>query len=74
MPQLHFYVPEEVARLLRARARAAGLSVSRYIAAVVRAGAAPGWPAGYFEEVVGGWRGEPLRRPAQGRSEEREAL
>jgi len=33
--QLHFYVPEAVAQQLRARARALGLSVSRYLANVV---------------------------------------
>ena len=27
-----------------------------------------------FDEVVGGWEGRPLRRPAQGRSESREKL
>jgi hypothetical protein len=24
------------------------------------------WPEGFFEEVVGGWKGEPLERPDQG--------
>ena len=74
MPQLHFYVPEAVAKELRARARAAGLPISRYLAAVVGGQAARGWPPGFFEEVVGGWRGKPLRRPPQGTPERREAL
>ncbi len=26
-----------------------------------------GWPAGFFEEVIGGWVGEPLERPDQGK-------
>lgn len=67
MPQLHFYVPEAVAEKLRAQARAAGLSVSRYLAAVVGADPGQGWPPGFFDEVVGGWQGKPLRRPPQGR-------
>jgi hypothetical protein len=27
------------------------------------------WPEGFFERVVGGWQGEPLERPDQGRFE-----
>ena len=23
------------------------------------------WPEGFFEEVVGGWKGEPIERPEQ---------
>ncbi len=74
MPQLHFYVPEDIAKQLRARARAAGMSVSRFLATVVGGHTKRGWPPGYFEEVVGGWRGKPLRRPPQGKPEGREAL
>lgn len=29
------------------------------------------WPAGFFEEVIGGWHGEPLERPEQGEYEQR---
>ena len=74
MPQLHFYVPEAVAKQLRARARSLGLSVSRYIATIVGAEATQGWPAGFFDDVVGGWQGKPLRRSPQGKLEERNAL
>jgi hypothetical protein len=74
MPQLHFYVPDAVAKQLRARARAVGLSVSRYLASVVGGEVAQGWPAGFFDEVVGGWQGKPLRRSSQGKVERREAL
>ena len=72
MPQMRFYVPEQVARRLRSRARALGLTVSKYLAAVVRREVGQGWPPGYFEEVVGGWQGRPLRRPPQGSCEDRE--
>lgn len=58
MPQLHFYVPEEVAEKLRQRAKADGVSLSKYLAAVVSQEVAEGWPDGYFEEVLGSWVGE----------------
>lgn len=32
------------------------------------------WPEGFFEEVVGGWKGEPLDRPEQGHAERRDRL
>jgi len=74
MPQLHFYVSEAMAAALRARARAQGLPVSRYLAAVLGRDLEEGWPAGFFSEVAGGWQGEPLVRPPQGEAEEREPL
>ncbi|MCX7016269.1 MAG: hypothetical protein NTW86_27550 [Candidatus Sumerlaeota bacterium] len=74
MPQMHFYVPDPMAKELRARARARGLTVSRYLASVVRRDLGQGWPEGFFEKVVGGWQGKPLRRPPQGDYEDREAL
>jgi hypothetical protein len=73
MPQLHLYVPEEVAEQIRLRAEARGQSVSGYLADIVRRDVARGWPADYFERVVGGWQG-PLRRPRQGRHERRERM
>ena len=33
-----------------------------------------GWPAGFFEEVAGGWQGEQLVREDQGQYEVREDL
>ena len=74
MPQLHLCVPEDVARQLRERARAAGMSVSRYLAAIIRVEVNQNWPEGFFEDVVGGWQGKPLRRPVQSKREERESL
>jgi hypothetical protein len=72
VPQLHLYVSEAVAKQLRARARAAGLSVSRYLATVIGAYVGQGWPPRYFDHVVGRWQGRPLRRPSQGKLENRE--
>lgn len=75
MSQIHFYVPDEVEELIRQRARARGLSVSRYVAELVKEGASgSSWPEDYFRDVIGAWKGEPLERPGQGEAEAREAL
>jgi hypothetical protein len=34
----------------------------------------PGWPPGFFENVVGGWQGERLKRECEGEYETREYL
>lgn len=72
MAQLHCYVPEEVARQAQRRAEQAGLSLSRYLAELVKrdAAQADGWPEGYFD-LFGSWQGEPLERGPQGELEER---
>ena len=74
MAQLHFYVPADVAKDLRRRAKANRQSVSKYVASIVSREVHAGWPKGYFEEVIGGWKGRPLKRAPQGAFEEREAL
>jgi hypothetical protein len=74
MPQLHLYVAEEVASLVRQHARARRMTVSGYLADLVRREVASGWPAGFFDDVVGAWAGKSLRRPRQGRFERRERL
>jgi len=65
VPQLHVYVPDDVAEAAKSRAKAAGKSLSSYLADLVVNDVAGGWPEGFFEEVVGGWKGEPLQRPKQ---------
>lgn len=74
MPQLHLYVPDEVAATARAKAKAAGKSLSSYLADLVVKEVGSEWPEGFFETVVGGWRGEPIERPKQGRAERRDQL
>ena len=74
MAQIHFYVPSQIEIELRQRAKSHGVSLSRYVAEVVTRDIGEGWPKGYFEEVVGGWRGEPLVRPPQGEAERRDEL
>jgi hypothetical protein len=74
MPQLHLYVSQELASEVEKRARKHGLSVSRYLAEVVRRDIVTEWPRDFFDTVVGGWVGEPLERPPQGELETRHAL
>lgn len=74
MPQLHLYVPEELAAEIARRAEALGMSVSRFLAEVVRRDIGTAWPNEYFEDVVGGWRGEPLGRADRLEYEERASL
>ncbi|MEA2238822.1 MAG: hypothetical protein QOC81_3546 [Thermoanaerobaculia bacterium] len=74
MKRLHVYVPDDVAALAKSRAKAAGKSLSSYLADLVTRDVAGDWPEGFFEEVVGGWNGGALRRPRQGRVEGRERL
>jgi hypothetical protein len=72
MPQLHLYVPDEVADTAKARAKAAGKTLSSYLADLVVNEVAGEWPEDFFEEVAGGWKGEPLERATQGRFERRD--
>ena len=74
MPQLHLYVPDTTAELLKRRAEERGLTLSKYLAELVRQEVDDEeWPEGFFEDVLGAWEGE-LRRSPQGLYEEREDL
>ncbi len=74
MPQLHFYVPDNIAEKVKRRAQETGLSTSKYLAELVTHEVGQEvWPDGFFEEVVGGWQGE-LQRPSQGQFETRDSL
>lgn len=67
MTQLQIELPDEIATEIQRRAETQGLSVSRFVMGLVQReiGIGKGWPQGFFEEVVGGWKGEPLERPSQ---------
>jgi hypothetical protein len=71
VPQLHLYVSQEVADELRKRAEAEGVSTSKLLASLVERELPAAWPPGWFERVVGGWRGE-LERAPVGAPEDRE--
>ena len=74
MPQLHFYVPKDLAERIQQEAHAATKSVSSYLAELVKREMASDWPEGFFDEVVGGWRGDDLQRLPQGEYEQRLTL
>lgn len=74
LPQLHLYVSKEVAAEVKRRADREGISTSRYLAELVRRECADEWPEGFFEDVIGGWKGEALERPEQPPVEERHEL
>lgn len=54
MPRLHPYVSAELASEIARRAEAVGMSVSRFLAEVVRRNIGTAWPDGFFEDIVGG--------------------
>ena len=58
MPQLHLYVPEDIALKVQQQAKERNLSVSRYLADVIKREVGEGWPDGYFERVCGQWEGD----------------
>ena len=59
---MHLYVPEPLAQTIRRRAEERGLSVSRYLADLVRREVSDDWEESFFEDVVGCWVGD-LERP-----------
>jgi len=65
MPKLHLSVSDEIATQVTARAKARGLSVSQLLTEIVCREMDGGWPDRFFEEVVGGWKGDALHRPPQ---------
>ena len=71
MPQLHFHVPSDVAEQINARAAQAKLSISRYVADLVKRDVGQGWPEGYFERISGATAGAPIRYEPVGPPEER---
>ena len=74
MTNLHIDFPEDVAETAKSRAKAAGKSLSSYLADLVVNEVADQWPEGFFEEVVGGWQGKPLDPPPQSCVDDREPL
>ena len=73
MAQLHFYIPDSVADSVKIKAEHAHLSVSKYLAELVKREVANQWPENYFANF-GQWEGEPLQRPVQDALEQRETL
>jgi len=74
MTRLTLELTEEVAAEVHRRAEGRGVSASRFVADLVQREIKSVWPERFFEEVVGGWQGEPLERPRQSILEERDPL
>jgi hypothetical protein len=71
MPQLHFYVPDDVAEQIKARAAQARMPVSRYVADLVKRDVGQGWPEDYFERISGKAEGAIMHYEPSGPPEER---
>ena len=71
MAQLHLYLPDEIAAEVKHRAKARGMTVSAYLAEIVRSQMTDQWPKDFFTNVVGGWSGD-VQRPEQPPLDERE--
>ena len=65
MAQLHCYVSDDVAEQFLQKAQHAHLSVSNYLAMLVKKETCSQWPENYFD-LFGSWEGEPLERSEQG--------
>ncbi len=70
MAQMHFYVPDDFAKLIRRRAKQANMPVSRYLVQLIRNELGSGWPDGYFDEIYGGWQGSGASRKREGETED----
>ena len=73
MAQLHFYIPDQLAEKVKVKAEHSHLSVSKYLAQLVKKEVANEWPENYFE-VFGSWEGKSLERASQGEVETRESF
>jgi len=73
MPQLHCYVPEDLAKQLQEKANQAHLSLSKYLAMLVKKDIDKQWPDAYFD-LYGSWEDEAIQRPDQGEIVERDVL
>lgn len=64
MAQLHFYVPDDVETQIRIRAKKANLTLSEYLAELVKREieAQNQWPIGYFA-LFDAWQGDPQNKP-----------
>ena len=71
MPQLHFYVPDDVAEKIKVRAAQAKLPISRYVADLVKRDVGQGRPEDYFKRISGAAEGAPIRYEPPGPPEER---
>ena len=74
MPEIRLQLPEEIAARVLEYAAAHGMTVDSYITEIITRETYSTWPESFFQQVVGGWKGEPLQRFPQGELEHRERL
>ena len=65
MPQLHFSVDSETASRLSQAAANQNVSLSHYLARMVKREVGGAWPDAYLDGVVGSCRDDPLIEPAE---------
>lgn len=73
MPQLHLYVSSELSEALKRKAKAQGISVSKYLAELVKREVGLDWPE-HYQELLGGWQGELPKRPQSPTPQEQGSL
>ena len=73
MPQLHCYVPEEIASQVHQKAEHAHMSVSKYLAQLVLKDVSGSWPENYFD-LFGSWQGVAIKQAEATKLETREEL
>ncbi|MBI2982397.1 MAG: ribbon-helix-helix protein, CopG family [Deltaproteobacteria bacterium] len=75
MSQLNVYVPDDLAKEIRHKARESGESISRFLSRLFRkeVGKKKGWDKNFFTKIVGGWKGE-LSEVERSGPEERDFL
>ena len=73
MPQLYCHVPDELAAKLQLKAEMSHMSVSKYLASLIRRDVEDRRPDDFFD-LAGAWHGEPLSREAPGADVVRDEL
>jgi hypothetical protein len=73
MPQVTIYVDQETSRRMRAAAKAAGVSLSRWVSGLVKQRTAQEWPDS-VRRLAGAWADEDVQQPAVGHDVPREPL
>jgi hypothetical protein len=73
MSQISLYLDQKTYASVKAAAQAAGVSVSRWVAALIEARTAQQWPAS-VKAMAGSWRDEPTERPGTDKDTAREPL
>ena len=63
MPQLHFSVDRDTAAAITRQAAEAHVSLSQYLAGVMKRELRGAWPEAYLSEVVGSCASDPLHEP-----------